>query len=201
MTQPALRAKSGSRGKIQLRWRQGRNASWPSQRQSVVPLILATMPLAIASCRSSATDQRAKGRSRRDGSSQASALIATTTLGGKAGWPPAAWSVVETRQPLKTEPLTPLAGDLAWQAKLSCYPIVAEPPAREQYDLRPHDIAIWQRILFAANLQLDLLVFGEPDYERALPRHDISSHPRRTLSCRHESPQEYVTGFMKRSTY
>jgi hypothetical protein len=49
-------------GKIQLRWRQGRNASWPSQRQSVVPLILATIPQATASCRSSATDQRAKGR-------------------------------------------------------------------------------------------------------------------------------------------
>jgi hypothetical protein len=135
-------------GEISVAWKNptamapGTQRILAKQRQSVVPLILATMPLAIASCRSSATDQRAKGRSRRDGSSQANALIATTTLGGKAGWSPAAWSIVETRQPLKTEPLTPLAGDLAWQAKLSCYPIVAEPPAREQYDLRPHDIAI-----------------------------------------------------------
>ncbi len=69
----------GSRGNIQLRWRHGRNASWPSQRQSVVPLIFATRPLATASCRNSATDHRARGRPRRDGSSEASALIATTT--------------------------------------------------------------------------------------------------------------------------
>jgi hypothetical protein len=108
----------------------------------VVPLIWATMPLAIASCRSSATDQRAKGRPRRDGSSQASALIATTTLGGKAGRSPAAWSVVETGQPLDTEPLPPLAGDLAGQAELCRYPIVAETLARKQHDLRPHDSAI-----------------------------------------------------------
>jgi hypothetical protein len=35
--------------KIHVRGHQGRNASWLSQRQSVVPLIFATMPLAIAS--------------------------------------------------------------------------------------------------------------------------------------------------------
>jgi len=41
---PALRAKSGSRGKIQLRCCQGRMASALNQRQSVVPLTRATMP-------------------------------------------------------------------------------------------------------------------------------------------------------------
>src|SRR5271166_5629267 len=76
------------------------------------------MPLAIASWRNSATDQRASGRPRRDGSSQASALIATTTLGRKAGWTPAARPVVEARQPMGTEPLAPLAGDLARRAEL-----------------------------------------------------------------------------------
>ena len=40
---PALPAKSGSRGKIQLRCCQGRRASALSQRQSVVPLTWATM--------------------------------------------------------------------------------------------------------------------------------------------------------------
>src|SRR4249920_1791044 len=119
MTRPALRANCGSRGNIQLRWRHGRNASWPSQRQSVVPLIFATRPLATASCRSSATDHRARGRPRRDGSSQASALIATTTPGGKAGWTPATRPVLEAVQPIGAEPLAPFAGDLTRHAELS----------------------------------------------------------------------------------
>src|SRR5712691_3452306 len=46
---------------IQQRWRQGRRASWLSQRQRVVPLIWATRPWAIASRRNSASDQRASG--------------------------------------------------------------------------------------------------------------------------------------------
>ena len=82
-------AGDGSRGKIHVRCRQGRNASWLSQRQSVVPLIFATMPLAIASWRNSEIVQRANGKPRRDGNSQASALIATVALGGKAGRAPA----------------------------------------------------------------------------------------------------------------
>src|SRR5712691_1287614 len=86
---PALAAKSGSRGNIQQRWRHGRRASWLSQRQRVVPLIWATRPWAIASRRNSASDQRASGNPRRDGNSQASALISTITLGGKAGGSPA----------------------------------------------------------------------------------------------------------------
>src|SRR5271166_4476835 len=46
---PAFRAKSGSRGKIQLRCCQGRRASALNQRQSVVPLTWATMPWAVTS--------------------------------------------------------------------------------------------------------------------------------------------------------
>jgi len=107
-----------------------------------VPLIWATMPLATASWRKSATDQRAKGRPRRDGSSQASALIATTTLGGKADWTPATRPVVEAGQPMGAEPLAPFAGDLAWHAEQSCYAVVAKPLARQEHSLRPHDVAI-----------------------------------------------------------
>jgi hypothetical protein len=69
-------------------------------------------------------------------------LIATTTLGGKAGWSPAARSVVETRQAVATEPLTPLARDLARHAELSRDAVVAKPLTRQKHDLRPHDIAI-----------------------------------------------------------
>jgi hypothetical protein len=108
----------------------------------VVPLIRATMPLATASWRKSATDQRAKGRPRRDGSSQASTLIATMTLGGKAGWTPATRPVVEAGEPMGVEPLAPLAGDLAWHAELSRYAVVAKPLARQEHDLRSHDVAM-----------------------------------------------------------
>ena len=138
----SLRANCGSRGKIQLRWRQGRNASWPSQRQSVVPLIWATMPQATASRRSSATDQRARGRPCRDGSSHANALIATTTLGGKVRRSPAARPIVQTGQPIGTEPLAPLAGNLTWHAKLGRYDSVANSLASQQYDLRPYHVAV-----------------------------------------------------------
>jgi len=92
---PALTAKAGSRGKIQQRWRQGRSASSLSQRHSVVPLICATSPCATASLRSSASDQRANGSPRRDGSSQASALISTLTVGGKTGRAAAARAIFE----------------------------------------------------------------------------------------------------------
>jgi hypothetical protein len=127
-------------------------------------------------------------------------LIATTTLGGKAGWSPAARSVVETRQSVDTEPLTPFAGDLAWHAELSRYAIVAKPFARQEHDLRSYDIAIRRRILLAARLKFGSLIVSQLDHERASPRHDDFSMQRRALSCRHESAQKYVIEFVKRST-
>src|SRR4029453_6636092 len=84
----ALAANAGSRGKIQLRCRHGRRASWLSQRHNVVPLIWATSPCATTACRRSVSAQRANGTPRCAGSSHARALTATTTLGGKAGRPP-----------------------------------------------------------------------------------------------------------------
>jgi hypothetical protein len=101
---------------------------------------------------------------------------------------------------MDAEPLTPFTGDLAWHAELSGYAVVAKPLARQEHDLRSHDIAIRRRILLAARLQFGSLIFGQSDHERAPPRHDGSSMLRRTLSCRHESAQKYVTEFVKRST-
>jgi hypothetical protein len=69
-------------------------------------------------------------------------VIATTTLGGKAGWSPAARSVVEARQPISIEPSAPLAGDLARHAKPRRYAVVAKSLARQEYDLGPHDVAM-----------------------------------------------------------
>ena len=54
-------------------------------------------PCATASRRNSVSDQRAKGRPRRDGNSQASALISTLTAGGKMRRPTAARLIFETR--------------------------------------------------------------------------------------------------------
>src|SRR5664279_5075692 len=86
---PAFRSKSGSRGKIQLRYVQGRRASSRSQRQTVVVLIASTMSRATATRAISATERRARGRPRSAGRSQASALISTTTRGGKGPRPAA----------------------------------------------------------------------------------------------------------------
>jgi hypothetical protein len=87
---PALAAKSGSRGNIQLRCRQGRSASALSQRHKVAPLISATNPWVSTSRRISERESRESGSCKRCGSSQASALTWTTTRGGekRAGRPP-----------------------------------------------------------------------------------------------------------------
>ena len=49
------------------------------------------------------------------GSSQANLLTATTTLGGKAGRPPASRQFLEARQSVPPEAFPPLADDLARQ--------------------------------------------------------------------------------------
>jgi hypothetical protein len=55
---------------------------------------------------------------------------------------PATRLIVEARQPMDAESLTPFARDLAWHTELSRYAVVAEPLARQQHDLRPHNITI-----------------------------------------------------------
>ena len=138
----ALRANCRSRGKIQVRCRHGRNASWLSQRHRVVPLIFATMPLDIASWRNSETDQRANGSPLRDGNSHASALIATTILGGKAGWAPASWTLIEPRKALIVKTPTPLADNLTWCVEMLRDAGVAQTLTRQQHDPGAHNVTI-----------------------------------------------------------
>jgi hypothetical protein len=69
-------------------------------------------------------------------------LIATTTLGGKPRRSPAAWPIVQASQPIDTEPLAPLAGDLTWHAELDRYAVVAKSLARQEHDLRPYHVAV-----------------------------------------------------------
>jgi hypothetical protein len=67
----------------------------------------------MASRRNSLSDQCAKGKPRREGNSQANALISTMTLEGKAHRSPAARVFFEPGQALKMETATPFADDLA----------------------------------------------------------------------------------------
>src|SRR5438309_6191590 len=123
---PALAAKSGSRGKIQLRCLQGRSASALSQRHKVAPLISAISPWVITSRRISERDSRESGSCKRCGSSQASALTWTTTLGGKAGGTPASRLRLKTGKARQGESLAPLADNLAWGVQASGDDIVGE---------------------------------------------------------------------------
>src|SRR5260370_17466198 len=110
---PALAAKSGSRGKIQLRCRRGRSASALSQRHKVAPLISATNPWEITSRRISERESRESGSCQRCGSSHASALTWTTTLGGKEGGTPAPRLRLQARKSREDESLAPLPDTLA----------------------------------------------------------------------------------------
>jgi hypothetical protein len=121
------------------------------------------MPLAIASARSSATDQRANGRPRRDGNSQASALIAATASGGKAGRSPAARLVVEAGKPVIVEAGTPLAGDLSRGAETGRNAVVAETLARQQDDPGSEHVLERQSVFVRARAEFGAFIIGKID--------------------------------------
>src|SRR5438093_3358281 len=110
---PALTAKSGSRGKIQVRCCQGRMASALSQRHTVLSLIVATMPERCASRTMSAVLRRESGTPSVAGSSQAMAFICTMSSGGKNRGSPRARSLLQTAHTLVEEPLAPQAHHVA----------------------------------------------------------------------------------------
>src|SRR6516165_12832745 len=133
---PALVAKSGSRGKIQLRCRQGRSASALSQRHKVAPLISATNPWVITSRRISERESRDRGSCKRCGSSRARALTWTTMLGGKLGGSAAPRFGFQARKPREDKSLTPFADNLARSVQTSSDNVVGESFGGEQHDLR-----------------------------------------------------------------
>src|SRR5215469_5654815 len=139
---PALVAKSGSRGKIQLRCRQGRSASALSQRHNVAPLISATKPWVITSRRISERESRDSGSCKRWGSSQASALTWTTTLGGKLGGSPAPRLSLEAGKPREGKSLAPFADNLARSVQASRDNVVGEAFGGQQHDLGTNNVAI-----------------------------------------------------------
>src|SRR4030095_16248609 len=139
----ALAANAGSRGKIQLRCRHGRRASWLSQRHNVVPLIWATSPCATTACRRSVSAQRANGTPRCAGSSHARALTATPTLGGQAGRPPASRQFLESGQSVPPEAFPPLADDLARQIETRGDDVIGQALGSEEKHIWTEDVPIW----------------------------------------------------------
>jgi hypothetical protein len=69
-------------------------------------------------------------------------LIATTTLGGKAGRTPAALPFFETLQALLEEALSPFADDLSGRVEPGCDLIIAPPFRGVEYDSSPDDVSI-----------------------------------------------------------
>jgi hypothetical protein len=69
-------------------------------------------------------------------------LTATTTLGGKAGRPATPGLFVEPREAPETEPLAPLADDLARRVEAVRNGVIVEPRGREKDDLGAEDIPI-----------------------------------------------------------
>src|SRR5208283_6154404 len=88
-------------------------ASWCSQRQTVVSLMLATSPEATAWRAISGTLQRDKGTCCWLGNSQARALICTTTSGGKRPGAARSREFLQASQAFGEESLAPQADHFA----------------------------------------------------------------------------------------
>src|SRR4029450_618341 len=141
-TTAALAAKSGSRGKIQERCRQGLSASWSSQRHSVETETSLTRPLVMTSSRSSARLQRLSGTARVAGSSQAIALTSTTTAEGEAARPARPLAIPQPAKPLLDKTLAPLRHRVDRHPKPPGDRDVLLPIGGGQHDPGPHDLAL-----------------------------------------------------------
>jgi hypothetical protein len=69
-------------------------------------------------------------------------LTSTTTLGGKAGWAPAAGLFLQPREAFGAKPFAPLADDLARGVQAGRDDVIGQPCGGEEHDLRPNHIAI-----------------------------------------------------------
>jgi hypothetical protein len=103
----------------------------------------ATRPRPTASRLISGILSRDRGRPCSCGNSQASALTASTTLGGKAGRAPATRPLFEAGKTLFEKPFPPFADDLTRRVEASGDLVVAEAGFGVENDLGPDDIPIW----------------------------------------------------------
>src|SRR2546423_2548294 len=137
-TRAALDSKLGSRGKTQLRWVQASS----SQRQMVAQEICATSPRLTTSVWMSGTWSRENGRPSRAGNSQAMALTATTSSGGKNWAPVCARALRESGQTFLEEAFPPLGDDLEGQVEPAGDLLVLQSLCGHEDDLGPDDVAI-----------------------------------------------------------
>jgi len=175
----ALRWNCGSRGKIQQRCCHGRIASSCSQRQMVLPLMLATRPERCACSAMSLELNRDSGKPRFAGISQASALISTTSSGGKSPGASRAGSLLEPRYSISVEALAPLADDLAARIQAHRDLIVVHALGGHQDHLGPNYLEVRQRISTGAPAQLLRLGARQRNTERAISRHHAPPAPGR----------------------
>tara|TARA_B100000959_G_scaffold131904_1_gene138252 strand:- start:297 stop:566 length:270 start_codon:yes stop_codon:yes gene_type:complete len=87
-------------------------------------------------------DHRASGTPVAVGASQAIRLIATTTLGGKAGRTPASGLFLQPREAVLEEAMAPFADDLPRGIEPCRDLVVAQATRREEHDLGADDISI-----------------------------------------------------------
>jgi hypothetical protein len=64
------------------------------------------------------------------------------TLGGKAGWTPAARLLVEAREAVLEEAMAPLADDLSWRVQARADLVVPETGGCEEHDLGADNLTI-----------------------------------------------------------
>ena len=68
--------------------------------------------------------------------------MATTTLGGKAGWAPAPRQLLEARQPMPPEPLAPFADHLPGKIETGRDTVIRQAPGGQQHQFGAHDVTI-----------------------------------------------------------
>src|SRR5919201_92567 len=141
-TTAALVAKSGSRGKIHERCRQGLSASSSNQRQIVETETSSTRPSARTSSRSSARLRRPSGTARTAGSSQAIALTWTTTAEGEAARPARPLTIPQPPKALLDEAFAPLRHRVDRHPQPPRDHDVLLPVGGGQHDPGPHHLAL-----------------------------------------------------------
>lgn len=149
----------------------GPNGVLVQQRHTVVALMRATMPHCCASRTISAQLKRDSGNPRVAGSSQARALICTTSSGGKGPGAARARALFEPWESFTEEPLAPQANHVAPDRERSSDLVVGATLGGEQNHPGAQHLEIWRRILPRSVFQDLAFLAGEVDRERALSWH------------------------------
>ena len=168
---PAFAANGGSRGKIQQRCCQGRMASSGRQRQIVVPLMVATSPDRLAWAANSIEFQRDSGTPDLEGSSQAKALMATMTSGGKCAGTAPTRPFFQTLQTPLEETLSPLGDDFSSCIQALRNLIVGQALGGQENHLGTLHLEIRQRIFACAFGQFLVLFLGQDNLKWTLAWH------------------------------